>query len=1196
MEQLALTFEDSAVQRTKRAKAHDPDQLTMFAFAANIDVHLHSPSTAVAVISGSFPERTIEWLSRIVGQTTPSASKRVFFPTSRLDRLLVVRPPAHVTLDASALAVARALWAHALGLKPLRVTRHRQRLLASSPRWPTGLGVVDAPWPAISTLVGLKVPLDVEPKAKALMHEKLSGEGVALANAWLAGSAVMLETNQPELLEAIGLPALSYAAGPDSGRYRMPLLASASLLDEPAIMMTDELVTAIKRATAKTRPLSSLEGFPWELYPFQARDAARAVRILETSGGVLLAGEMGSGKGLPLDTIIYTPSGPRPVAALRVGDEVLGSNGQPTKITGVYPQGVQQLYRITFTDASSLITDGAHLWTVHSPSQNEFHRGVESSSTDAVLPTSYLEPVVRSTADLAATPLTEQNGNHRWYIPLVTAPLDFDTPTPPVPGYVLGAMLADESLVYTTPRPTDITSETADQVQTELDASSLRGIERTDQGVSTSYRLANTVRPKRLTEHLVEIGLFDLRAHEKFIPDVYKFAPASTRLAVLQGLLDTDGRVVSTHSPSSIEFCSTSERLVDDLTWIVESLGGTARKSSARQTTYPHRPLASDTLDQHPGRLSWRLSIALPPAIAPFRLETKASLYRTRTKYLPTRGITAIEPVHSGPTVCIAVDAPDALYVTEHALVTHNTTVALALAHSMELWPALVVCPLAAMSTWARQLGEMGKTFYMATEAPALSWKTIETGTFDAVVISYDRLHAFSEVIEHAGFTTIIADELQRVRTPSSRRSRALRTLAQTVPVRIGLSGTPLQNRIEDLLAPASFLVPGEFKPRATAKNLADLYPGDPVEAIAEHVGTLMVRRRMEDTGVSLPNKTVRRLFVDLTADQRHALANLEAEAEASKDDGSLDRMHAFAKLQRMRQIISCPIMANVQGGSPKVAAALELVDEFVTLDRKCVVFCANRRTWTDLADGLKARGIGYTGIWGSTPIADRIANERAFHNDPSVKVFIGTIQSCAESLTLSPTGTVVIHCDYVYNPSDLAQAEARVYRMNQVNPVEIIYLHASAPNGTLDDRMAAILEVKRALFAQVIDRTEHQDNTQVSYSLGDLVYLLTGERDARIDQREADSKAVIAREQAMKRHAKVTIYKHKGKNKHSDDFFDDGSMALLRDDLVADNLDEGVLEAILDGDLDKLEHDDHDIDLDDDHFDASDEASDSED
>jgi hypothetical protein len=1009
------------------------------------------------------------------------------------------------------------------------------------------------PWTTIAALVHLNMPLKIDAKARSLMGEKLAEAGEYVAHAWLAGTAVALSSAHPELVENLGLAALAYAGTAGTGRYRIPLLAAGSLLETPEIEVSDELAAAIKRANAPSRALSTPEGFPWELYSFQARDAARALRILETSGGVLLAGEMGSGKFLSITDKVYTPTGPVDIGSLQPGDKVLGSDGKAHAVTGVYPQGVEPLYRVTFTDGYSLRVGAEHLWQVHSPVQK--FRG----KTEDV----YTHGKVKSTKELLEDPLQQPNGNNRWYIPCIREPLDFSTPIPPLPGYVLGALLGDGSLSNNTPILTDNDGAVVQLVLQDL-AGTPYGGTTTKRNNQIGYRLTdNTQRANPLISELKRLGVWGQHAWKKHIPNEYKYAPTPIRLATLQGLLDTDGGVVSTRSVYSIEFCSTSEQLVDDVAWLTQSLGGIARKAGPRRTTYTHKG------EKKVGRPSWCLSLAFPATVTPFRNPRKAELYQPRTKYRPARGIVSIEPDGEEEAVCIAIDSPDQLYVAEHAILTHNTTIALAVANELKLWPMLVVCPLAAMSTWDRQLTEMNRSHYMATERSSLSWQTIAAGTHDAVIISYDRLHAFLEVIESRGFAAIIADEIQRVRTPGSRRSRALRTLAQATPIRIGLSGTPLQNRIEDLLAPASFLAPGEFKPRASAKDLSDLYPGDPIEAIADHVGALMVRRRMEDTGVKLPNKSTRRLYVDLSHNQRRALEDMEAAAVAAKEDGELDRMHAFARLQRMRQIISCPSVLNVDGISPKVQAALDLVEEFSALGRKCVVFCANRRTWSELSAGLDALGLGHVGIWGSTPIAERIISERRFHEDDSVRAFIGTIQSCAESLTLSPTGTVVIHCDYVYNPSDLSQAEARVYRMNQTNPVDVIYLHARAPGGTLDDRMVEILEIKRELFARVIDHTEHVDSTGAAYSLGDLVYLLTGERNAKVDTRAELHADVLKRDQKLKRHAKVTLHKKSKKQRSSDDYFDDGSEAILREDMVTDTEDMADLLEELGVDLD---------------------------
>lgn len=792
-EQLPLDFTASVSIRNRRARNHLDEQPTLFAsFVPNVDIHLHSPNEAIAQISGADPERVHHWIGAIAGNVRVIKSRRVAFPTAALDRLLYVRPPAQVTLDANSTAVARALWAAKLGLKPLRVTRDRQRLVASSPRWPAGFNVKDVAWPAIATIVHLGVPVDVDPRARTLMNRKLAEAGATIATAGLAGTAVVIETSRPELVEHMGLPALAYAGEPRTGRYKVPLLAAEPLLHEKTIDLSPDLQAAIRAVSSAPPKFQPPSGFPWTLYPFQARDAAAGVRILETTGGVLLAGDMGSGK----------------------------------------------------------------------------------------------------------------------------------------------------------------------------------------------------------------------------------------------------------------------------------------------------------------------------------------------------------------------------------------TTISLAMVAKLDLWPLLVVAPLSAMSTWARQLAEMDKNYYLAAEAPAKSWKAIEEGEHDAVVISYDRLHAFNELIERMHFSSCIADELQRIRTPNSRRSRALRSLSHAIPMRIGLSGTPLTNTVHDVLPLGAWLVPGEWNPRANDKDLEDLYPGEPVESLAEHLGTIMVRRRMQDTGATLPRRNDHRVYVQLTAEQRRALAELEAEAQEAKESGDLEqqgKLHAFVRLQRMRQIINSPSAAGVPGPNPKVVAAVDLAEDFLAQDRKGVIFCADRTTFRELGATLDDRGIGWVGIWGSTPMAERIANEKRFHNDPETKIVLCTIQAGSESWSASPTATWLISTAYVYAPSTLSQMECRVYRMSS-DPngpdIEICYIHAQAPGGSLDDRMVEIIETKKQLFAQVVDRAAHEDTTKVHYSMGDLVYLLTGTRDASWDRQDADSKAAIAREQAKKEHAKRTLYAKKGRNKTSaDNVHDDGSYATLLDG----DLDELVTRADLD-------------------------------
>jgi hypothetical protein len=191
--QLALDFTASVGERTRRAKvAQAREAPLLFAMPLDLDVHLTGGKLAVVDIAGKHPEPAFSWLGRVCGSVTVLKNRRAGVPLDTLDRLLYVRPPARVTLDAGSTAVGRALWANKLGWKPIVVRRSRGRLLASSSGWPKGMAVQDAPWPAIAAIELLGLPLTVEENAKGLLLRKLAEAGQVVATAGLAGSAVAL--------------------------------------------------------------------------------------------------------------------------------------------------------------------------------------------------------------------------------------------------------------------------------------------------------------------------------------------------------------------------------------------------------------------------------------------------------------------------------------------------------------------------------------------------------------------------------------------------------------------------------------------------------------------------------------------------------------------------------------------------------------------------------------------------------------------------------------------------------------------------------------------------------------------------------------------------------------------------------------------------------------------------------------------
>lgn len=481
---------------------------------------------------------------------------------------------------------------------------------------------------------------------------------------------------------------------------------------------------------------------------------------------------------------------------------------------------------------------------------------------------------------------------------------------------------------------------------------------------------------------------------------------------------------------------------------------------------------------------------------------------------------------------------------------TGKTTISLGVLHELNLWPALVVGPLASQSTWRRQFEEVGRSHYMATGSPRGDWEAIADGDYEAYFITFDRLEAFADLLATKNLRVIIADEIQKAKNAGSRRSRALRSLASAAPFRIGLSGTPLVGGLGDLLAQFSFLAPTEFPPRANKKTLEDRYPSEPVEALTDHVHSMMVRRRMDQVGKKMAKREDHEVFVNLTQEQQKAIRDLEEEARAAKEAGDLEgpdgRMNALVLLGRVRAVINNPRAAGIGGPNPKLNAALKLIKQAKKDGVRPVVFMQDRKSFGDLADMLNSEGISWGGINGSTPPPDRIEVEQRLHRKEIDAVLCSF--AAAESWSASPTSTLCIIVSPTYSAAVNEQAESRVYRLNSnvSDTVRIIYLHAKNPSGeqSSDDRLFEILRMKKELFAKVIDRVEFEDVADISNNMSDLMYTLTGERDESLEVQEADQRRVGSEARRRKEHARRTLHGHKRGNRDDGDLVhDDGSV-----------------------------------------------------
>lgn len=366
---------------------------------------------------------------------------------------------------------------------------------------------------------------------------------------------------------------------------------------------------------------------------------------------MIIAGEMGAGKSLSVDAPVLTPRGWKPMGDIKIGDEVIGQDGQPTQVLGVYPQGKLGIYKVTFTDESSVECSEDHLWQVNSPLRK--WRGNE--------------PMIKTLGEIKDK-LAYKNGNLQWFIPLVK-PIQFaenNTTRLEIDPYFLGLLLGEGGMsTNKNVSFSNIDAEIINSVEAALEKN-FPGVQLTSKKNGIEYYFTNGGKHNNpLKCMLNSYGLLGKYSWGKFVPEKYLLSSPEDRLSLLQGLLDTDGS--GEKNKCTIEYITTSPDLAGNVQFLVQSLGGTC-KTRERHTTYTHKG------EKRIGRKSYRMHIKLPSGMEPFRLARKKDNYCHRTKYHPTRAIKNVEYVGEKEAQCIKVAASDGLFVTKDFIVTHNTT------------------------------------------------------------------------------------------------------------------------------------------------------------------------------------------------------------------------------------------------------------------------------------------------------------------------------------------------------------------------------------------------------------------------------------------------------------------------------------------------------------------------------------------
>ncbi len=408
----------------------------------------------------------------------------------------------------------------------------------------------------------------------------------------------------------------------------------------------------------------------------------------------------------------------------------------------------------------------------------------------------------------------------------------------------------------------------------------------------------------------------------------------------------------------------------------------------------------------------------------------------------------------------------------------------------------LVVCPASLLGNWEKEI----RRFAPATPVRRFhgSDRVLDPQPGSVTLTTYGTLRVDAERLAGTFWDLVVADEAQHAKNPVSATARALRRLPASA--RVALTGTPVENNLTELWAVLDWTTPGLLGPLARFRaRWADAAESgtDPeaAERLARLVRPFLLRRRKSDPGIApeLPPKTETEHPVTLTPEQAGLYEALVRETmeRIRASSGTARRGQVMALLTGLKQICNHPAqyLKETAPRLPGRSGKLDLLDELVTTilaeGGSALVFTQYVAMARLIERHLRDRGVPSLLLHGGTPVARREQTVHAFQ-EGDVPILLLSLRAAGTGLNLTRADHVV-HYDRWWNPAVEEQATDRAHRIGQTRPVQV---HRLVAEGTVEDRIAAVLEAKRDLAEAVLASGETALSELSDTELSELVEL----------------------------------------------------------------------------------------------------------
>ena len=373
---------------------------------------------------------------------------------------------------------------------------------------------------------------------------------------------------------------------------------------------------------------------------------------------MLLEGAAGTGKALPVDTIIPTPDGFRKFGDIVVGDYVYDRHGQPTKVTGVFPQGVIDSYTVVLSDGRKVRCNDEHIWSCYTSKDN------------------LKDFTLRQIIDKGLKDNNNPKASFRFKIPtnecIVGTQLNL-----PVDPYILGVFLGNGCC-----KEKLLTLSSADEftVKQVADILGLTPDKNHESNYSWTFfrpepiegKMGKTSTKVHTDEIFGDIAEYIcVEAGKKHIPDVYKLAGYTQRLSLLQGLLDTDGSIQYAGGRYNISYSTTSKQLAQDIMDIIRSLGFGCSLHIDNRGSEKYKSGVCYQINLQVSNKDKQTLFRLPRK---HTIAEEAAAFSKRRNYDRVEIVDVYKNEHPEEMVCIYVDNEEHLFLANDYVVTHNTT------------------------------------------------------------------------------------------------------------------------------------------------------------------------------------------------------------------------------------------------------------------------------------------------------------------------------------------------------------------------------------------------------------------------------------------------------------------------------------------------------------------------------------------